>query len=86
MFLLTLLSGVIFVVPVFVTFGVYFGVEHQKILSCGLSCGHTGNSTIDDPKKLQATTFCQKSYSIAPPGSDFVLCVFLQTPCSCIRR
>lgn len=89
MFILTLFSGVLFVIPVFVTFGVYFGVEHEKILRpCGLSCGQTGNDTIDDPDKLQQTTFCQKSYAIAPPPSDYILYVggepLTRAPCSCV--
>lgn len=72
MFLLTIFSGVLFVVPVLVTFGVYFGLEHAKILRCGLSCHHTGNATVDDPTKLVRTTFCQKSYAIAPPPGRYI--------------
>lgn len=84
MFLFTLFSGVLFVVPVFVTFGVYFGVEHQKILRCGLSgCHMSGNNTIDDPDVLVQTQFCQKSYAIAPPPSEYICEFEALQPSSC---
>ena len=73
MFLFTIFSGVLFVIPVFVTFGVYFGVEHEKILRCGLGCKQTGNDTVDNPDKLQNTQWCQKSYAITPPPGRYIL-------------
>lgn len=72
MILLTAFSGILFLVPVFVTFGVYFGIEHERILRCGLSCASSGNDTIDDPHKLQQTLFCQKSYAITPPPGEYI--------------
>ena len=73
MIFLTALSGVLFVIPVFVTFGIYFGIEHERILRCGLSgCKTSGNTTIDDPDTLTKTLFCEKSYAVSPPPGEYV--------------
>lgn len=72
MIFLTAFSGLLFIIPVFVTFGIYFGIEHERILRCGFSCDSTGNGTIDNPDKLVQTLFCQKSYAISPPPGEYI--------------
>ncbi|KAK5119297.1 hypothetical protein LTR85_007653 [Meristemomyces frigidus] len=82
MLLLTALSGTLFVLPVLVTFGIYFGLDHQRILECGFHCGSdnsnsstgsgnssTGTGTSGDlptGANLTAAQYCEKSYAITP--------------------
>jgi len=71
MWLLSILSSTLFVIPIVITGGAYFGFEHQRILKCGLYCKHSGNETIDDPEILIKTSFCDKSYAISPPPGRY---------------
>ena len=79
MWLLSLLSGVLLVLPVAVTVGVYIGIESQRIFHGGDFNGFTtgGNGGGGGGAsggggghhKLTTETFCQKAYGITPfPG------------------
>lgn len=86
MFLLTLLSATLFVVPVFVTFGAFFAAEYEKILSCGLHCGTPGGGLSSGTPgfggggggsspggdELVGSLYCQLSYGITPQPGDYV--------------
>ena len=79
MFLLSLLSLTLFVVPIFVTFGAYFGVEYQKILSCGFHCGYPGGgSSLGTPggTDLVGVQYCQLAYAVTPSPGDYVCTYF----------
>ena len=75
MILFTLLSLVLLALPIVVTGLIFFAAEHQKILSCGLSCGTPGQGGfppiggIGGDEHIAGSIYCQKSYAITPyPG------------------
>lgn len=80
MWLLSLLSGALLVLPVAVTVGVYIGIESQRIFHGGDFNGFTtggngggggggGSGGGGGHHKLTTETFCQKAYGITPfPG------------------
>src|SRR5258708_891134 len=75
MWLLSLLSGALLVLPVAVTVGVYIGIESQRIFHGGDFNGFTtggnggGGGGGGGHHKLTTETFCQKAYGITPfPG------------------
>ena len=79
MWLLSLLSGALLVLPVAVTVGVYIGMESQRIFHGGDFNGFTtggnggGGGGVGGGggghHKFTTETFCQKAYGITPfPG------------------
>ena len=82
MWLLSLLSGALLVLPVAVTVGVYIGIESQRIFHGGDFNGFTtggnggggggvggGGAGGGGHHKFTTETFCQKAYGITPfPG------------------
>ena len=65
MFLLTLLSGVLFVLPIAVTIGITFVLESQRIFQAK-----------GGPSRLETETYCQKQYGVTPyPGRYICECL-----------
>ena len=81
MWLLSLLSLAVFIIPIWVTFGAFFAVEHQKILDCGLHCGvpgqggfpgAPGGGNTPSGSDLPGSLYCMKTYAITPDPGQYV--------------
>ena len=79
MFLLSLVSLTLFVVPIFLTFGAFFAVEHEKILDCGFHCGTPGGGGFSGTPfpgapggDVTGEVYCQLSYGITPDPGDYI--------------
>ena len=82
MWLLSILSAALFALPVFVTFGAYFGADHQRILECGFHCGNPDDnpygsipSSGGGNANITGSIFCQKETAITPDPGRYV-CTF----------
>jgi hypothetical protein len=75
MFAHSLLSGVLLLLPIAVTVGIYIGIESQKIFNGGFDGGKFGvpGSGGSQPGRdvVETNMYCQKLIGITPTGSRY---------------
>jgi hypothetical protein len=72
----SLLSGVMLLLPICITVGIYIGVEFQQIFNSGPKGSYgvpTGNTGLSSPggQGIQTTMYCQKLIGITPKNSRY---------------
>lgn len=72
----SLLSGVLLLLPIAITVGVYIGIEFQKIFHSGfegtygvLDPGFAGGPSNSDG--IRTTRYCQKTIGVTPKGGRY---------------
>merc|ERR1711939_109400 len=91
MFAHSLLSGVLLLLPIVITVGIYIGIESQKIFNGGFDGKYgvpgSGGSTLDRDV-VETSMYCQKLIGITPKGSRYT---YNPNPCGpsltrCLRE
>ena len=82
MFAHSLLSGVLLLLPIVITVGIYIGIESQKIFNGGFDGKYgvpgSGGSTLDRDV-VETSMYCQKLIGITPKGSRYTCELFLSS-------
>jgi hypothetical protein len=66
MFLLSLFSGSMFVLPIALTGGLYVGLRHQQVIDTVQGKPPPNINPDGTPRLIETTQYCQKAYGVDP--------------------